>query len=195
MEEAPIPAKLTQEENDFTIISNKNNFFSISVIKFIKTIKIIAKFKDELLTHVYKIELSLEEFYKKNKFFKIFETIDEIYKELILFMNNNQKAFLLEENESIKIIILLEIININEISFILTEEKKTDKDLIKELFNLVKELKGEISELKKENKQLKSKINIFESYIPLLEKYKNNKQEIQFLNSLLINDDIKSKKK
>ena len=56
-------------------------------------------------------------------------------------------------------------------------------------------MKGEISELKQENKQLKSKINIFESYIPLLEKYKNNKQEIQFLNSLLINDDIKSKKK
>ena len=138
MEEAPIPAKLTQEENDFTIISNKNHFFSISVIKFSKTIKLIAKFKDELLTHVYKIELSLEEFYKKNKFFKIFETINEIYKELILFMNNNQKAFLLEENESIKIITLLEIINIKEISFILTEEKKTDKDLIKELFNLVK---------------------------------------------------------
>ena len=56
-------------------------------------------------------------------------------------------------------------------------------------------MKGEISELKKENKQLKSKINIFESYIPLLEKYKNNKEEIQSLNSLLINDDIKSKKK
>ena len=42
-------------------------------------------------------------------------------------MNNNQKAFLLEENESIKIIILLEIINIKEISFILTEEKKQIK--------------------------------------------------------------------
>ena len=191
MEEAPTPEKLSQEKNDFTLISNKNNSFSISIIKFNYSIEIVAKFKDELLTHLYKTELSLEEFKKNNRYFLLYEKIDEIYNDLILLMNKKQTQ-LFEENGSIKIIIPLESVKIKEISFIIKEEIKGDNDLIKELFTLVKELK-------EENLELKSKINKLESYIPILEEYKNKNEkekekEIQSLNSLIINDNINYKK-
>ena len=203
MEEAPTPEKLSQEKNDFTLISNKNNSFSISIIKFNYSIEIVAKFKDELLTHLYKTELSLEEFKKNNRYFLLYEKIDEIYNDLILLMNKNQTK-LFEENGSIKIIIPLESVKIKEISFIIKEEIRGDKDLIKELFTLIKELKEEnnsikeeIKEIKQENKELKSKINKLEGYIPILEEYKNQNEkekEIQSLNSLITNDNINYKK-
>ena len=133
----------------------------------------------------------MEEFKKSNRYFLLHETIDEIHNDLILLMNKNQTK-LFEEIGSIKINIPLESVKIKEISFIIKEEIKGDKDLIKELFTLVKELK-------EENMELKSKINKLESYIPILEEYKNNKEKeiksLNSLNSLIINDNINSRKK
>ena len=190
MEEAPTFEKSLQtKESKYTIISDKNNSFSISIILSFPFIKIIGSFKDELINHIFKIELSLDELKKINKYFLLFETIDETYEDLILLMNKNQTK-ILEEANSIRISIPLESKKIKEISFIMKEEEKDDKEIIKELFSLVADLKKEIKEIKEENQELKTKMNKFENYIPLLENYKKEEKErteIQNLDSLIIN--------
>ena len=188
MEEAPTFGKsLQSKESKYTIISDKNNSFSISIILSFPFIKIIGSFKDELINHIFKIELSLDELKKINKYFLLFETIDETYEDLILLMNKNQTK-ILEEANSIRISIPLESKKIKEITFIMKEEEKDDKEIIKELFSLVADLKKEIKEIKEENQELKTKMNKFENYIPLLENYKKEEKEvIQNLDSLIIN--------
>ena len=181
MEEAPTPEKtFPSKENKYSIISDKNHSFSISLILSFPIIKIIGSFKDELVNHIFKIELSLDEFKKSNKYFLLFETLDEIYEDLILLMNKNQTK-IFEENNYIKISFPIEIKTIKEISFIMKEQAKNDKEIIQELFS-------SISELKKENKELKTRIIKLESYLPLLELYKKEKEEKEIIiPSLIIN--------
>ena len=195
MEEAPTPENQAKTKTDYTIISDKNHSFSISIIKTTSYIQILGSFQDDLLNHIYKTELSLEDLKKSNKYFLLYETIDEIYADLLLFMNKNQTK-LSEDNGSIKINIPLESLKIKEISFNLKEQMKNDKEIVQELISLVSELKKEVKEIREENKELKTKINILESYIPLLEEYKKEKEEekekakIQNLDSLIIKDNI-----
>ena len=192
MEEAPTPQNEKQAEKEFQLNSDKNHPFSVKIVNFKSTLQIISLFKDDILNHIYQKEFSLEELRKSNKYFLLYETIDEIYEDLILLMDKNQTK-ISEENNTIKINIPIESKKIKEISFTLNEVKKGDKEMVQELFSLVSELKKEIKEIKEENKNLKSKVNILESYIPLLEEYKQEKiekterKEIKNLDSLIIN--------
>ena len=173
---------LEKTKNDYPIISDKNHSFSIKIMKINHSLKIVAAFKDDILNNVYQIELSFEELKKINKYFLLYETIDEIYDDLILLMNKKQTK-IFEENDYINIIIPLESVKIKEISFTIKKVVKSDKEIIQNLFTLIKELK-------QENKELKSRIINLESYIPLLEEYKTRKKEIEIssLNSKIIND-------
>ena len=181
-----------EKEKEFTLISNKNHSFSINIKSLNSSIQMIGSFKEEHITQTYKIDLSFEELKKNNKYFILYETIDEIYEDITLLMNKNQTK-LIEENDSIKIIIPLESVKFKEISFSLNKQIKSDKELVQDLLSLVNELQKEMKDIKEENKNLKSKINILESYIPLLEEYKKDKKEkeekcfIKNLDSLIIN--------
>ena len=188
MEEAPTPKNEKQAEKEFQLNSDKNHPISIKIINLKSTIQITSLFKDDILNHIYQKEFSLEELRENNKYFLLYETIDEIYEDLILLMDKNQTK-ISEENNTIKINIPIESKKIKEISFILNEVKKGDKEMVQELYSLVCELKKEIKEIKEENKNLKSKVNILESYLPFLEEYKKKEieKQIKNLDSLIIN--------
>ena len=179
-------------EKKFVLNSDKNHQISIYFIKYDHFIEISATFKDELLKHDFRTELSFDEFRKTNNYFLLYETIDEIYDDLILLMNKNQTK-ILEGDESIRISIPIESVKIKEIFFILNEIKKNDKEMIQYLLSFVSDLQKEIKDIKEENKNLRTKINILENYIPLLEDYKKQKEEekekalIKNLDSLIIN--------
>ena len=113
-------------EKKFVLNSDKNHQISIYFIKYDHFIEISATFKDELLKHDFRTELSFDEFRKTNNYFLLYETIDEIYDDLILLMNKNQTK-ILEGDESIRISIPIESVKIKEIFFILNEIKKNDK--------------------------------------------------------------------
>ena len=124
--EPPTPKQEKKAEQSFMIISDKNHSFLIKLTKFNSSIEIIGTFKDELLNHIYKIELSLDELKKSNKYFLLYETIDEIYEDLNLLMNKKQTK-IYEDNNSIRICIPIESLKIKEILITLNELKKRIK--------------------------------------------------------------------
>ena len=71
---------------------------------------------------------------KSNKFLTIFDSIDEIYEQIIYELKKDSKKIIIQENNKINIIIPVEHLKIKEIKFILTENIKTDKELIQDLF-------------------------------------------------------------
>jgi len=71
---------------------------------------------------------------KSNKFLAIFDSIDEIYEQIIYEFKKDSKKIIIQENNKINIIIPVEHLKIKEIKFILTENNKTDKELIQDLF-------------------------------------------------------------
>ena len=71
---------------------------------------------------------------KSNKFLTIFDSIDEIYEQIIYELKKDSKKIIIQENNKINIIIPVEHLKIKEIKFILTENIKTGKELIQDLF-------------------------------------------------------------
>ena len=168
-------------QNIFDIITNKNNSYKIIFNNFSNFIQIKTNFEKDLAKKEFIKNYFLEDL-KSNKYFSIFDSVDEIYDQIILDLNNSGKKIIEEENNTIAVIIPVNNIKIKQIEFTLAEKIKTDKDLIQDLFvelnnlkqkfdklenenidirNENKNMRNEINELKEENKKLNEKINSF----------------------------------
>ena len=197
--EPPTPKEEVKSEKTYIIKSNKNQSFSTIVKNLVTSIEIISTYQDDIIKRVFTKKYNLNELKNENKYFLLYETINELYEDLILLMNKEQTK-IMEDINTIKICIPLESLKIKEIFFVLNESEKNDKEKIEELYLLISDLKKELKEVKEENKILKEKINVFESYIPYLEDYKKkleeekNKEIIKNLDSLIIQNNMKYNK-
>ena len=174
--EPPTPKEEVKSEKTYIIKSNKNQSFSTIVKNLVTSIEIISTYQDDIIKRVFTKKYNLNELKNENKYFLLYETINELYEDLILLMNKEQTK-IMEDINTIKICIPLESLKIKEIFFVLNESEKNDKEKIEELYLLISDLKKELKEVKEENKILKEKINVFESYIPYLEDYKKKLEE------------------
>ena len=116
----------------------------------------------------YEGSFSFEDIRNKSKIFKIYDTLKEIFDNLILFMD--KKKYLLKINYSNAIIIFN--LDIGNFQFELPIKKNNIEDSINYLTEKVKFLL-------EENKEIKNKINILEqelSYFRAAEKEKNDDQ-------------------
>ena len=77
---------------------------------------------------------------KKNKYFLMFDNLDEIYEELINLMNKN-KPNIIEEQNKLLISIHISTTKIKEIIFEINEKEKSYKENIKELYSIINNLK------------------------------------------------------
>ena len=205
--EPPTAKEIVKSEKTYSIISDKNHSLLTVFKNLISSIEINVIFQDDIIKHIYNTKLTLNEIKQNNKYFSLYETIDEIYDDLILLMNKNQTK-ILEDTNLISISIPLESVKFKELLFVLNEVKKNEKETLQELFSIILDLKKEIKDiknnnsqeikqLKEENVKLKEKINTLETYIPYLEEYKKkteekkNKHMIKNLDSLIINDNKK----
>jgi len=189
-----------KSEKSYIIISDKKHSFSLTFQNLISSINITASFQDDIIKNSYKSNYNLDSLKKMNKYFLIYESIDEIYNDLILFLNKNQTK-IIEEANIIQISIPIESMKIKEILFELKKSEKNDNEKYQEIISVISELKLEIKKLKEENKiikeenkTLKDKLETFITYIPYLDKYKkkcDDKKEIKNLDSLIINDNEK----
>ena len=84
--EAPTIKEKIKVENSYKIISDKNNSFSITFKNLVSSIEIYAFFQDEILKHIYNHKFTLDSLKKNNRYFLLFESIDEIYDDLILLV-------------------------------------------------------------------------------------------------------------
>ena len=173
--EPPTPKETLKSEKTYKIISDKNNSFSITFKNLVSSIEIYAYFQDEILKRIYNHKFTLDSLKKNNKYFTLFESIDEIYDDLILLLDKNQTK-ILEDTNFISISIPIESLKIKEILFVINELEKNDNEKMQEIFSLILEMKNEnkklneeIKKLNEENKNLKEQLKI---YIPYLEEYK-----------------------
>ena len=164
VEQKPLESKI------FNIKSDKNNIFEIIVSKSTKYIILQAKKLKTDISNIYYSKNDIE-IIKKNKFFILFDNLNEIYDEIINLMNKNNPN-LIEYSNKLLISIPLSITKIKEIILEINEKEKTDKEKIKELYEMINNLKLLYN---KEIKELDNKVQNQKNII----QEQNNKIEDQ----------------
>ena len=115
----------------------------------------------------------------KDKYFKMFDSIEEAYKEILSTFNDNLYNIKIEENNLILNIEIEISHKKNIIPFILHKREIKNEDLIKSLYtianNYIKEnngLKEDINKLNNKVNQMEQKLNSIEHKIDIIINYK-----------------------
>lgn len=155
-----------EEKKSYEILLNNNKPFKLDIYKSENKKNInIYIYEKELLINQYYLKLNREEFYDIHTFFKLYNTIDEIFKSIVYLINN--KMISIEQKEESILLILKYKIPENKIITINLNIKKLEINLITNIFIA----------LLNENKMLKEKIN--EQDIEI----KNYKKELNRINN------------
>ena len=136
------------------------------------SIKIIARENIDL----YKGHFNLNNLQEKDRYFKMYDKIEDAYDDIITSFSKNNYELIKEGNH---LIINLEIeVNYkkNIISLILERNEITNEDLIKSLYEMASKYIKENSGLKSEIKYLKEKINIMGEKIDFLYNHVKTKE-------------------
>ena len=191
MEQIPAPIISTPSEEeekildskDFELESDKKNNFKIKISKNISKMIIEGKNKNLVEPIIYYSKQSIEEI-KKNKYFLMFDNLEEIYEEIINLIKNNKNS-LIEEKNKLTISIPLSTTKIKEIKIVLYIKEKTDKEKIEDLYEIIDNLKcyynGKINELinitQQQNDKINELINITQQQNDKINELKNKIEE------------------
>ena len=163
--------KVKNEEKEYIIknLSNNKNY-KIKLIKAQNSIIFNAREIGDIKDTLYKIEVTLNNFEKMDKYFRQFDNIDELYLDVSRRKNDEIKLEEIENN--IKLTLIYEIRSQKkDLPFILVHE---NADLNKIVMNLCEKSK-EINDLKQENMQLKTQIAELQFYVSWIFNYFDNK--------------------
>ena len=176
--EAPKPITPSQsKKREFPIIiGNDNCIFSIAFS--CEKIEFIVK-KENDSAFKFEKSLSFDQLNKISKWFKIFDSLEEVYDDIIKLMEKKQINLTLEQN-SVNLKFNINMEKIKEFD-ILLEQKELSKDEI--INNLIKDNK----ELKNKVENLEKKMNDYEKRLNLIEEKLSN----DILNSDIINEEDK----
>ena len=169
------PVEKVKSTKSYTIISDKNNSFYLTIQNQSSIIYFLSYYQDNIIKHNYDKKLELEEL-KKNKYLSLCDNIDEIYNELINLLDKN-KAKIFERNNKIDLNIPTEHLKIKEIKISMNEIIMNNNEKIEQIFSLISNLKEEINNLKGENNNLQEKINNLQEDNNNLRGENNNLQE------------------
>ena len=146
-------------KKNFSIISNKGRKFMIDLFNYHYSIFIYALFEDEIKKDEFQKEYKLEDL-QKVKFLSLFDSIDDIFEEIInLFDKKLSEIKLLEESNKLIISIPLEGKKITDITLYLDLKIRTIDEKYDELYNIILKLKNENDKLKLEQKRNEEEIN------------------------------------
>ena len=178
---------------EYEIQGINNKLYDLKIFKNPNSISFHLKGKS-ILDKIYKKEISLEEFYNINRFFRQYLSIEDLFNNLFINLQNSELSIseISENNNKIKLILLMEIRGKKEeIPFTLEQNQSESENLI---FNLTEHIK-EIELQKKSNEnvikefsEIKEKLGKFNKYIlqviALILFFflkKNNTKEIEYL--------------
>ena len=147
---------------DLFLRINNNEEFAISIYS-----------KNENPARKYELKFTLEEV-QKNRFFKIFLSVDEIMKELEDKIKN---SIFIEKNDSINIEIPIGLVVINNINLTIRLTKKVKQRINEELKNKIEEQNEEIKKLKIQNNKLNNNLNLINETIKKLKEEKKKKKK------------------
>ena len=161
--EAPLPEDFS---NSITLKALKdNNQLSFQIKTKDNNFIISTELRKSILSKNYEGIFSLQDI-QKNKYFLQFDSIKEIFEELV-FKSQIQSPIIEKQNDNLILKIFLSSSKFKDIEFTLKSKIKSNEDKFKELYNILTEikdenleLKQEINKLKQENFKFKEKINI-----------------------------------
>ena len=172
----------------FSIKSDKNTSFTLDIQNKKSSIYLHAFTQNEFQKKDFDKDFSLKDF-KENKYFSLFDSIDEIYDEMINFISTKTSEIKIKEEQNIIIIIIpTGLFKIKEIILTLNEKEKDEKQQINDLFNIIYNLKQENNELKsnmikleervKNVEKLEERIKYLESFINDINSWKEYKVKV-----------------
>ena len=138
----------------------------------------------------------LNEFKNLNKYFKMFDNLKELKKDLIGLSNSKKIEIInISENEILLCINVLTLDN-NKVIIELKKAELKDKELMNLLFKEIEDIKNENKEIKKENEEIKNDLKKKDSKINKLEEEINNLKNIllnsrkrtKFQSNIILND-------
>jgi len=145
----PISPKEFEKQEDFQIKSNKNKLFNLTIKYNSNLLIIFSIFKDNINIEEYEEIFTMEKI-GKIKYFLLFNSLNEIYDEIIYLIKWKQNEIKLNEDGNIiNLILPLEGLKFKQIEISLEKKIKSEKECIKDLYTI-------ISDLKKKNKSLKA---------------------------------------
>ena len=157
--------------------SDKNNEFEIQLYIFEEYIIFEGTSKKLIPQKRYKKIYTLNDI-QKNKFFLIYENINEIYEEIQNQINEKEKQLKLIEKENKLILnIPLNIKKINELLFEIDEIVENISIKINDLYSYINKLTKEVDDLNEKNKKLEEKNKILEEKTKILEERVNKEEE------------------
>ena len=139
----------------YNLISDKKVSFNVNFKNFSSYIEIQAKNQDNMTKNEFKEKFYLEKL-KLNKFLSIYDSVDEIYEELMNEISKNNPT-LIENQDNIIINIPIGLTKFKEIVFVLYKQTKSVKDICGDLYDIVFELKNQINKIEiDKNEKIKS---------------------------------------
>ena len=134
--------------------------------------------------NTYNCQFNLNDLQTKNKYFRMFDSIEETFKEILMIFNENQYNIKIEENNLILNIEIDISHKKNIIPFILEKNEIKKEELIQSLYkianNYIKEnngLKEDINKLNNKMNKIEEKLNSIENKINIIINHINNKKE------------------
>ena len=203
MDEILSPITLSAKEDNEKILdsqtleieSDKKNKIEIKIMKKVTKIIFEAKNKTSIEPIIYYSKQTIEEI-KMNKYFLMFDNLEEIYDEILNLMKNN-KVYLTKENCRLIINIPLSNTKIKEIKIVLNKKEKSDTDKIDDLYLIIDNMKSyynkKIDELTNINQQQNNKINELNDKIEnlkeIINEIKDSKNQSKIENAKTIFND------
>ena len=184
MESAPNPK--TKKINTFKIINSHNQSFTIKFSLIENEFEILVS-SDSVLSLSYKVSLEVKEFQKLNKYFRQFDTIEEIYEFINGLEKLKEKIDIKIEDKFVKLTISFPSISTaninNNIQIMLPKIEVKEKDLIIKLYEKV----NKIDILESKINYLFNYFRISEKDFILFEEFKNKfNEKIININSKII---------
>ena len=163
--------------------SDINNEFEVQLYIFENNIVFEGASKKLIPQKRYKKIYTLNEI-QKNKFFLMYENIDEIYEEIQNQINEKEKQLKLIEKQNKLILNLpLNIKKINELLFEIDEIVENNINIqINDLYSYINKLLKEVDDLKEKNKILEEKTKTLENKVKEEEERKKNNWK-RYINS------------
>ena len=193
---APKPSSTTEKKEKNYIIELDSKSYNLSFI--LSDSLIIISFIDNISIpqKIYEEKFSYDSISKKSKIFKIYDSIEEIYHNLINFMNIKKYSIEMNNNS----IIINFNLDVGKFDLELSLKKTNMNDSINFLIEKVKFLieenknsKEKINLLLEENKEIKNKINLLINENELLKQNNKKEENNLFKGSTIIQSDEEKK--
>ena len=164
---------IPSRKNYFQISLGKDNS-NLSICCSNNSIKFMLSHKSKSDKYLkFEKSFTFEELNKISKWFKIFDSLEEVYEDIIKLMENKQVNINLEENIA-KLVFNINMEKIKEFDIVLEKKEQTKNELINNLINENKELKIKVNNLEQRINSLEERFNAFEKKSQTEKKTENN---------------------